>query len=338
MKALLMHANLRPEFTVAIIALAGLIAGARAWGQKSQPIETPREERQMIAEFQKALQEQRWDGAPALCSDRVRANAADYGSKQIFFRAVVPVEQIVDAKSFPVSGLQLKGATNLAQPRSEEFVRLTHFVRIPQHPPSPEVSWAWTVHKLESRWIIDFEPKALSDVIKSEIARLKQENEDARRSSAVADHAITGVKTRLTGLNKSYAVGQPMLCRLELVNESDLAYVYTAGRVPVDATLNITDANGRPVIFTGHPVQTAIHYKRIERGNTVILFDNLDLGRLYDLSKPGRYKVQFGGEGLSLALPAPKTPEQDSEQPIHTTTRKIASNVVEMNIEPSEQR
>ena len=194
------------------------------------------------------------------------------------------------------------------------------------------------MYKLAGRWIVDFEPKALSDVIESEIARLKQESEDTRRSRVVADHAITRVNTQLTGLNKTYAVGQPMLFRLELVNECDSALVYTAGRVVVDGCLNITDANGRPVIFTGHPVQTVIHYKRIERGNTVILFDNLDLGRLYDLSKTGRYKVQFGGEGLSLALPAPKTPEQDSEQPIHTTTRKIASNVVEMNIEPSEQR
>jgi len=338
MKALLRRANLRSDFIVAIIALAGLMMGTHAWGQKNQSIESPREEREAMARFQKALQDQRWDDALALCSGRVRASAAVYASKQIFFRAVVPVEQIVDAKSFPVSGGQTKGASNLAQPRTDEFVRLTHFVRIPQQPPSPDVSWAWTTYKLDSRWIIDFEPKALSDVIESEIARLKQENEDARRSGAVADHAITRVKTRLTGLNKSYAVGQPVLFRLELVNECDLALVYTAGRVAVDGCLNITDGNGEPVIFTGGPVQTAIRYERIESGNTVALFDNLDLGRLYNLSKPGRYRVQFSGEGLSLALPAPKTPEQDHEQPLHTTTRKFASNVVEIDIEPSQQR
>src|SRR5205814_5580896 len=139
------------------------------------------------------------------------------------------------------------------------------------------------------------EPRALADVIESEIARLKQESEDTRRSRAVADHAITRVKTQLTSLNKSYTVGQPMLFRLELVNECDFALVYTAGRVAVDGCLNISDANGRPVIFTGRPVQTAIRYKRIESGNAVVLFDNLDLGRLYDLSKPGRYRVRFSG-------------------------------------------
>src|SRR5204863_7838336 len=131
---------------------------------------------------------------------------------------------------------------NLAQPRTDEFVRLTHFVRIPQQPPSPDVSWVWTISKHDSRWIIDFEPKALSGLIESEIARLKQEREDTRRSRAVADHAITRVKTQLTSLNKSYTVGQPMLFRLELVNECDFALVYTAGRVAVDGCLNIADA------------------------------------------------------------------------------------------------
>ena len=333
MKTLLLPANLRSEFTVAIIALGGLMVGIRAWGQKGQPIESPREEREVMVQFQMALKEQRWDDALAWCSDRVRASAAVYASRQSFFLAVVPVEQIVDAKSFSVSGWQ--GAADIARPRSEEFVRLTHFVRILQHPPSPDASWSWTMYKLDSRWIIDFEPKALSDVIERDIARLTQENEEARRSSAVADHVIMRVKTRLIGLNKSYAVGQPKLFRLELVNEGDFALVYTDCRVAVHDTLNITDANGQPVIFTGGPVQIGIHFKRIESGNTVVLFDNLDLGRLYDLSKPGRYKVQFSGDGLGLALPAPKSRERDYEQPMHTTTRKFASNVVEIDIEPS---
>src|SRR5437867_10922613 len=217
MKALLRRANLRSDFIVALIALAGRMVGTHAWGQKNQPIESPREEREIMARFQKALQDQRWDDALALCSHRVRASAADYASKQIFFRAVVPVEQIVNAKSFPVSGSQTKGATNLAQLGPEEFVRLTHFVRIPQPPRNPDVSWEWTMYKLAGRWIVDFEPKALSDVIESEIARLKQESEDTRRSRVVADHAITRVNTQLTGLNKTYPVGQPTFVRLELV-------------------------------------------------------------------------------------------------------------------------
>jgi len=317
----------RLTIVLVLCACTGIVALAQ---KKSTPIEYPPEEHAVMAQFQQALRERQWGKALSLCSDRVRAYMAGYATPEAFFNAVVPVPQIVDMKSFPVWTYQTRGSRDITQPKPEQFVLLGHFVRLPRDKPEPEVSWEWKTYKPENRWIIDFDLKPLWEVIETETKRLTREAEDARRSRAVADHVITRAKTRLTALTKECVVGLPMLFRLELVNECDFDLAYDASRVAVTASLRVTDADGQPAPCTLGPVQTTTHYQRIKAGETAVLFDNLDLGKSYDLHKPGRYKVQFSGQALTVGIPEPKRPGPNYESPIHATSKPLPSNFVEI--------
>ncbi len=314
-----------------LILVLCVMTTAITHAQKGGHVEYPPEENVVILEFQQALRVHQWDKALSLCSDRVRASAAVYVSAEAFFNAVVPVQQIVGQKSFGSWTYQTKRGADITDLKPKDFLMLGHFVRLPNKEPDPEVSWTWTAYKLGDRWIIDFDLKPLWEVIDQETARLKKEAEDARRSAAIGNHVITRVKTRLTSVSQKYVVGQPMLFRLELINECDFDLVYDATRTAFYSML-VTDASGQSVPYIRGPVQTAIHYMRIKAGETAVLFDKLDLGKDYDLSKPGRYKVKFNGRELMIGLPLPKRPGQDNEWPTHSTTKLFPSNIVEIHV------
>src|SRR5436309_1183892 len=65
-----------------------------------EPLALPVEEQKVVFAFQRALKDEQWHQALALCSERVQNAAAKYRSAEVFFKDVVPISQILEKKSF----------------------------------------------------------------------------------------------------------------------------------------------------------------------------------------------------------------------------------------------
>lgn len=310
------------------IVLSGIPSAYAGKGEGR--IKPPAEAQALLSRFQQTLRDSQWDKALSLCSDRVRAGACSYPSAEMLFQDVVPVKAVVALDSFPMSSYTII-ADPAGQPESDRLTRIGQFVQISQAEPRPAIDWCWTLFRLDTRWIMDFDPMPLSDVKERETQRLRK----AAADLALVDHVVTGVTTRLTPLNQTYTVGQPTLLRLELTNGSDLDLVYEHSQVALNDPLIVTDARGERIPYAAGPVQTTLRLGRVHKGGTVVLFDGLDLGRQYGVTQTGRYKVQFSGKGLTVGIAALGGQQSPEDWPSHTSSKSFPSNVVEIEVQPA---
>jgi hypothetical protein len=124
------------------------------------------------------------------------------------------------------------------------------------------------------------------------------------QASPCADNAgelwgweLAGLRTRLAPVEKQFALGQPMMFRLELKNFGQAAVPYDSQAVATNGSLAVRDPQGRPVRYIGGSLQTAHGgpLPSLAPGKTAILFDGLDLASQYLIVRPGKYTVQFRG-------------------------------------------
>jgi hypothetical protein len=104
-----------------------------------------------------------------------------------------------------------------------------------------------------------------------------------------------GLRTRLLPAQKEYIVGRPANFRLEMKNFGKQHRTYDSQQVDVNGSMRVRDPNGKPVRYVGGSCQTVGTGKSIAPGETVILFDALDLADQYPFVKPGSYTLQFRG-------------------------------------------
>jgi hypothetical protein len=104
-----------------------------------------------------------------------------------------------------------------------------------------------------------------------------------------------GLRTRLVPAQEEYVVGRPAKFRLEMKNFSERERTYDSQGVTVNGSIRVNDQDGKPVWYVAGSFQTGGHSRAIAPGQTVVLFDGLDLATQYLLIKPGSYMLQFRG-------------------------------------------
>jgi hypothetical protein len=273
--------------------------------------------------FRKALRRSAWDKALSCCSPEVRAKAKGYATPEKFFLAVVPIGKLLAEPQYRFWTTRQRGRL---------FPQVTFyacFLRLMESKTGPTVSWEWSVQKAGAGWEIDFKAIPVDEWIKQELDRQQRQAEERKAKLAALEPKLVGLRTQLTGISREYVLGKPMVFRLELINDGKWELSYDDQQVAVNGSMIITRTDGTLMPYIAQGCQTSGAYRPIGPGQTVTLFDGLDLAKDYAVKEPGRYKVQFGGYGLSVGdgLPRPQP-----GWPVTLSDRWFPSNVVEIEV------
>jgi hypothetical protein len=113
------------------------------------------------------------------------------------------------------------------------------------------------------------------------------------------------LEARLTLLDQAPEVGGTFRFRVEMTNRGTTRYLYGHQRVRPNPVLEIRTPAGEVETFRGGTLST--HREgplSINPGESVVLFESLDVAREFDIGRPGRYRVQFVGGGVAVAKEA----------------------------------
>lgn len=284
---------------VAAIALAGFgaadaIGGHPMWPPCKHTAEY-RQANMVFLRFQDALAAMRWDEALGMSSDRVRSSAAAWSSAEQFFQETVPVDLLL-AQDFGY-WMSADGFYGLLVPLTEPGS-------------NPFVQWYWAIRAAKGSWVVDFPSVKLDEYVarkKAAIQAREAKKELMRRS---LEPKLAGIKTRLVPLTERFAVGSPMLFRVELKNVGDSAVDYMDDGIAFGALTVLHDR--RPLPSQGGCAgQICVRQGKVAAGATVVLADKIDIGRLYAITDAGTYTVQFSGERLAIGQPVPGSDRSD---------------------------
>ena len=131
--------------TVLAVTLQSLHAGHPEQSQK-YPGEYRQAHQHMLL-FQDALAKERWQDALVLCSDRVRAKAAESSSPETFFRETLPLDKIL-VQDF---GCWSCGFNNYGQ-----------VINLTQAEAQPAIQWFWAIYRTNNTWVVDYPPVKLA--------------------------------------------------------------------------------------------------------------------------------------------------------------------------------
>ena len=240
----------------------------------------------ILYRFQRALKESNWERALSLCSKPVRAKAKEYGSGGAFFKNFMPIEQITELSGFPVRSYS---------GRAGKIVSLSFFLGLEAPEAEWPIRWKCSVVKEDGHWLVDFKTLPVKILIKKELLRRELEKEDGKTRRAKFDR---GIEFRLIPLTEEFEVGLPMLFRIEMVNVSEEPILYRAtGPTSVVANdkMIITGPSGKTIKYVDTSYQIAVWSNVILPDETIVLVDNYDVVRQYNITRPGRYTFQFKG-------------------------------------------
>jgi hypothetical protein len=245
--------------------------------------ELPGPAKSVMLGFQDALRRSGWDKALSLCSTRVRKKAKEGDSAETFFKDVVPLERIISSSQFFVRGRSSRAGEVMG-----------YLCEVPLEVPGYEygLEWQWSVVRANTGWFIDFKPKPLEVWKKHEVMRQTRE---AWRNWLSMEKQKEGLQIQLVSVSKEFAVGKPMLFRLEMTNVSDETLPYRPTAYMVNDPMIVKGPDGKSMAFMGGPCQTAVGLEFIEPGETVVLVDSYDVTSQYHITNPGRYSFQFRG-------------------------------------------
>ena len=284
----------------------------------------------VMHQFQQGLKECEWEKVLSHCSESVITKAKEYESTEAFFRDVVPIETIVQTSEFRI--FPVKGS-----PNSFYCVFDWHF-RTSDPEMEHRTGWQPHMYKTDTGWLVDFRTKPLKLSIeryKQSVLRSRRIAKEYQARQKALEPKLKGIKTRLTPVSKEFVLGQPMLFRLELINGGEAELLYDDQQVDVNDSMIITDENENRIPYIAGPVQTGGYLRPIKPGESVILFDEFDMNKQYDIKKPGMFKVQFSGRGLHIGE---SRSEEDSLWDYDNfigTEKRFPSNVVEIEITPN---
>ena len=238
-----------------------------------------------LQKFRRSLINEDWDTALSCCSKTVRARAEEYDSAQAFFKEVVPIRQVTELSEFRARGYS---------GRAGRIVRLRvdgPWLDVPDEQISGE--WEWSLTRYGDRWFLDFETLPLDMLIKKKtlLPKLLKEAAETRRTKF-----DRGIEYKLIPLSEDFAVGRPMLFRINMVNVSDLSVLFMDTRsVMVNDPMAVIGPNGEDIKYVDTSYQIAVGHEVILPGETITLADNYDVTSQYGIVKPGRYTFQFKG-------------------------------------------
>lgn len=243
------------------------------------------EAKTVMAKFQQALKASEWNKALSHCSDVIQSEAKEYESAEIFFKDVVPIEQIISVSNIQTFGGQF-GPDNK---------RLAYFcfLRLSEPDAKPTINWEWRLNKTNSDWAVDFKNIPLDSWIEQEKLRLNSEHEKAKERDRTLQE---GLKLSLVPLSDGFVIGQPMLFHLEMTNisGSPIAYEKTSFSM-INNPIAVIGPVGEKIPNLDFSCQTMVWEEIIEPNETVILADNYDVTTQYHIVQPGQYTFQFTG-------------------------------------------
>ena len=178
---------------------------------------------------------------------------------------------------------------------------------------------------------VDFEPIPLELWIEQETLRKKRQAEEYAGQRKALEQKLKDVEIRLSPVSDTFILGQPLLFRLELINDGELELGY----INVNNSMIITDENGDRISCTADEFQIFGASQSIKPGDSDVLFDNFDIATQYAFTTPGKYKVQFKGKGLQIVERIEEHGDVWHHGKMTMTDMRIPSNVVEIEITPS---
>jgi len=278
-----------------------------------------------VMRFEKALDAQKWDDALEMCSDRVRVGAAKWPSGEAFFRETVPLEKMLAYPQFAYFREQHGGTLH----------RYGMFINLTAPTVEPVIQWIWSVETAGTRWSIDFEPKpiVLDELIaqkKAEIAKQQERRAELRKA---VEPKLRGVKIHLTAVNERFEIGAPMVFRVELINFGDDPIHFHDTGCSHESLVLFNDKH-EPLHFDRTPAMIALRTGEVAARGQTVLVEKIDLAKQYQLTKPGKYYVQFSGLPLSIGEPmtVPKDAEHEEYQMFVTGNSQFPSNILEIEV------
>ena len=276
----------------------------------------PADAKAVMDRFVTAVVQNNPDKALSCCTVRTRSRAGQY-DREDYFQRFVPIAKLQGESAYrfwTYSGDRVSG----------EYTSFGCFLDLSKTAEGGRVSWHWWLEKTADGWRIDLPDVPIDRWIQEETDRLRRLQDKREAQWRALEPKLEGLRTQLSGLQREYRIGAPITYRRELVNAGGHELTYDRQQVAVNGSMTITNDQGERVRATAPPVQTGGSYRPIRPGQTISLFDSLDIARQYDLSKPGHYRVQFNGGGLRVS-------DADSRS---TARRGFPSNTVEIEVKP----
>lgn len=293
--------------------------------------------------FVQALRESQWSKALALCSPEAEKESRQYSSPEAFMHSVVPCERLIRETKLPIYAWNpMGGSWGLGAPA----LKLAELAPDPSIPwpisTWSTVYWQWHMKKTDTGWVVDFPTTAaLKNYTEKQLAELRSAREKLVAKEKELEPILRGVHTRLTIQERRIQAGRPLPLRLELVNEGPAQLLYDDSAVRYWTPMTVRNARGETIPSSRGPSQIGMPCKLLKPGEAILL-DNWDLTGCYRLKEPGRYTVQFSGNGLGISETDPNKTQLISRSPrgrIETlpgygrrSSRLFPSNVVEIEV------
>ena len=204
---------------------------------------------------------------------------------------------------------------------------------------TPLIQWYWAIVGTNGGWFIDYPSIKLDEYIAKRKAAIEERDDRVRRIQQALEPRIKSVKTRLTAVSNRFVIGQPMLFRLELVNSGQTSVHYMDKGLRHQA-LTVLNEKSEPIPHAmPTPLQMLVRTAELAAGSSFILVDMIDINQHHEITKPGKYFVQFNSTELEVGQPLPHQEVDDFGENLPLgifnflpATNKFPSNVIEIEV------
>ena len=279
----------------------------------------------LFLRFQDALAAEQWQDALSLCSDRVRATAAQWPSPGAFFKDTIPIDLLLsrDFGYWSVRSQFYGLPVPLTEPESQPFIQ-----------------WYWAIYATNQTWVVDYPPLKLDKYVTRKKAAIEEREKEATQLRGSLESRLKDVRSRLLPVSEQFIIGSPMLFRVELVNQGQAVVDYMDSGVAY-SPLTVLGNKGQALPYTQTPAQIPVRKGQVAPRASVVLADRMDLSRHYAITNPGSYTVRFAGEALAIGQPIRRWnpgPFGENESEItgvfdfFALTNRLSSDVIKIEV------
>lgn len=296
--------NVRLSYMTAVLALSAitlqLFGGHPPWPPRKHSAEY-RQANMLFLRFQDALASERWQDALSFCSDRVRAKAAEWPSPKAFFNDTLPI-QFVLAQDFGYWTLKPDQTGSYDWTDKSNWYGLVVTLTEPES--KPVVQWYWAITARNLTWAVDYPPVKLHEYIAKKKAEIQERDEKIEQIRRGLEPKLKDIQTHLIPVSERFVIGSPMVFRVELVNSGSTAVHYQNAGVG-HHPLSVLNEKREPLPSHEEPAQIGVGEAELAADGSAVLAGSIDLRHNYEITKPGKYYVQFNGRGLEIGQPVP---------------------------------
>jgi hypothetical protein len=266
----------------------------------------------VLVRFQKSIQEQNWQAVLSLCSENIQKIVQGNKSIEEFLKTYLPIDDLLKMAEFPTTGYI--GSSNKIS-----NINLELSISSSKTDNDAPVSWKWSLVRDKDIWLVDFKVLPVDILIKKERLISKFINAEPNVRAANTAKFSQGIKYNLVPVSEKYAIGQPMLFKVEMINISEEPISFSTSSSTSIMTNNpmyITGPQKEEIDYVDTSYQISVGTDIILPKEIIILVDSYDVTSQYFIKKPGKYYFQFRG-----------WPERENN---------ITSNTVELEVKQGE--